>query len=82
MTCKDICIHHRAQKRSNRLSRYLNGQKRCQVCQLYLKWDGTRCPCCSTKLRINPRGLKYKTKMSVQIGNLKGKQPSLFLNPI
>lgn len=60
MVCKDICIHYRAQKPIDRLSRYLDGQKRCQVCQIYLKWDGLCCPCCSTKLRTNPRVRKHR----------------------
>jgi hypothetical protein len=66
MTCKGICVHHQAQKPTNGLSRYLDGQKRCQVCQLYIKWDGIWCPCCSTKLRLSPRGRRYREKISLQ----------------
>ena len=36
------------------------GQKRCQVCEIYLEWQGTWCPCCGYRLRIRPRNGKYK----------------------
>jgi hypothetical protein len=36
------------------------GQKRCQVCEIYLDWQGTWCPCCGYRLRIRPRNGKYK----------------------
>lgn len=43
--------------------RYKYGQKRCQVCDLFIKWTGVRCPCCGYKLRTNPRNKKYKQKL-------------------
>ena len=41
------------------MSRYALGQKRCQVCQVWLDYDGMRCPCCSNKLRCKPRKDKF-----------------------
>ena len=41
-------------------NRYLIGQKRCQVCQIFINWRGIYCPCCGYKLRINPRNSKFK----------------------
>ena len=38
MTCKGICIRHKAHK-PYRSGRYANGQKRCQICELFIKWD-------------------------------------------
>jgi len=58
VTCKGICESHRAQRpmpiKLGR-SRYAIGQKRCQVCAIWMEWDGIRCPCCSAKLRCHPR---------------------------
>jgi hypothetical protein len=62
MTCKGICIRHKAQKPLG-TGRYAIGQKRCQICELYLKWDGFWCPCCGYRLRTRPRNLKYKAKL-------------------
>ncbi len=63
MTCKGICIKHRAQKPPPAISRYATGQKRCQVCELFIKWEGIFCPCCGCRLRTRPRNLKYKANL-------------------
>jgi len=49
MTCKGICIRHKAQKPPG-TGRYSTGQKRCQVCEIFLRWDGLWCPCCGYRL--------------------------------
>jgi hypothetical protein len=36
-------------------SRYIVGQKRYQVCQLFLFYEGIYCPCCNFRLRLKPR---------------------------
>ncbi|HEY3094695.1 MAG TPA: hypothetical protein VGJ42_02935, partial [Nitrososphaera sp.] len=43
--------------------RYASGQKRCQICEIFIKWDGLWCPCCGYRLRTKPRNLKYKAKL-------------------
>ena len=60
MTCKGICIRHKA------VGRYINGHKRCQICNLFIKWDGFFCPCCSCRLRVGPRNIKDKAKLRKQ----------------
>ena len=62
MTCKGICIRHRALKPQG-TGRYADGQKRCQVCQVFLKWENFWCPCCGYRLRTRPRNVKYKSKL-------------------
>jgi hypothetical protein len=62
MTCKGICIRHKAQKPVGS-GRYSMGQKRCQICEIFIKWDGLWCPCCGYRLRTKPRNLKYKAKL-------------------
>ena len=44
MVCKGICIRHKALKPVGD-GRYAKGQKRCQVCEIFLNWDGLWCPC-------------------------------------
>jgi hypothetical protein len=62
MVCKGICVRHKALKPIG-VGRYFMGQKRCQVCETFLKWDGLTCPCCGYKLRTRPRNLKYKARL-------------------
>ena len=62
MTCRGICIRHRALKPQG-TGRYADGQKRCQVCQVFLKWENFWCPCCGYRLRTRPRNVKYKSKL-------------------
>ena len=59
MVCKGICSGHKANRPSNG-QRYLIGQKRCQVCQIFINWEGVFCPCCGYKLRVTPRNRKFK----------------------
>ena len=60
MTCKGICICHKAS------GRYATGHKRCQTCDLFIKWDGVFCPCCGSRLRIGPRNTTNKAKLRKQ----------------
>jgi len=59
MTCKKICITHKAIKPTG-IGRYISGQKRCYSCEVFIKYDGVYCPCCGCKLRTHPRNKKYK----------------------
>jgi hypothetical protein len=62
MTCKGICIRHKAQK-PVRSGRYATGQKRCQVCEIFIRWDGMWCPCCGYRVRTRPRSSKFKQRL-------------------
>jgi len=68
MSCKNICSRYRATrpnstKNFGSYSRYGNGQKRCQVCEIFIKWEGLRCPCCQTSLRTRPRPRRCRDKL-------------------
>ena len=63
MTCKGICIRHRAEKPLGHFGRYATGQKRCQVCAIYMRWDGIWCPCCGCRVRTKSRNSKFKQKL-------------------
>ena len=45
MVCKGICHRYKA-KWMTQTARYGNGQKRCNICELFMSWDGSFCPCC------------------------------------
>ncbi|NOJ27744.1 MAG: hypothetical protein DA330_07025 [Nitrososphaera sp.] len=52
MVCKGKCINYKT------VSRYAGGSKRCQICDTFIKWNGTRCPCCRFALRNKARTTK------------------------
>jgi hypothetical protein len=60
MPCKGICIRYGAS------NNYSNGQKRCNVCEQFIKWNGLYCPCCGHKLRTRPRDPKLNKKLREQ----------------
>ncbi|KEQ56298.1 hypothetical protein SCCGRSA3_01876 [Marine Group I thaumarchaeote SCGC RSA3] len=53
--CKGICVRFRATGYVGK-HRYEKGQKRCPVCEIFMTYPEVRCPCCSIKLRVTPRG--------------------------
>lgn len=62
MVCRGICQKYRATGDIGS-GRYFQGQKRCQMCEIFLKWDGLFCPCCNCQLRSKPRSLNAKKKL-------------------
>ena len=60
MTCKGRCRPYRAPKPANNSGRYASGQKRCQICDLFMLYGGLWCPCCGYRLRTKPRNSNYK----------------------
>jgi DNA-directed RNA polymerase subunit RPC12/RpoP len=55
-------IRHKAQKPTG-IGRYVIGQKRCQICEIFIKWDGLWCPRCGYRLCTKPRNLRYKERL-------------------
>ena len=66
MTCNGICTRYKAQKPVG-TGRYASGQRRCQICEIFIKWEGLWCPCCGYRLRTKPRNLKYKAKLRARV---------------
>jgi hypothetical protein len=60
MPCNGLCIRDKASRG------YANGHKRCNHCDLFVKWEGLWCPCCGYRLRTKPRHSKFKTKLREQ----------------
>lgn len=65
MTCKGICTQYIAKFRPS-LYRYSDGQKRCQICSLFVNWEGVFCPCCNTKLRSKPRNTRSRRLQKIR----------------
>ncbi|KAF6243169.1 hypothetical protein C6988_04760 [Nitrosopumilus sp. b1] len=63
--CKGFCEDYQAEKTMLRL-KYAEGQKRCTLCALFIKYDGDRCPCCRSKLRTKPRNSSKPKKVVYQ----------------
>ena len=59
MVCKGICPQHKA-KRVHGINRYIQGQKMCSICDIFVWWDGKHCPCCNFVLRTRPRNTKNR----------------------
>jgi hypothetical protein len=68
MVCKGICSRHRAIKPKSG-QRYTLGQKHCNVCQIFINWQGVWCPCCGYRLRNKPRNGKFKDMMMMSNNN-------------
>jgi len=69
--CKGICILQFKGKMKQGGIRYLDGFKRCVVCDTWIKWDGFHCPCCGYRIRSLPHNMKrkniFKQKLAIQI---------------
>ena len=67
MYCKGICTRYKATKKGSKFTMgfYGLGFKRCQICELFIDWEGKRCPCCSYKLRTKPRNMTTKNKLRI-----------------
>jgi len=64
--CRGICQRSRVKKPVARISRYLLGQKLCNICETFMLHPGVRCPCCGCKLRTNPRSGKLRRALQKQ----------------
>jgi len=70
MPCKNICVNFKNVKTVTG-SPYLEGEKWCAACCIFIEWEGIHCPCCTRKLRVNPRSKKrswcYATLRSIRL---------------
>jgi hypothetical protein len=68
MTCIGICNRYKALRPTGKDgARYISGQKRCQVCEIFMNCDGLYCPCCRHRLRTKPRLGEARTKLRLAI---------------
>lgn len=57
--CNGECKQFEA-KKPHEGPRYGQGQKRCQMCDTWINFEGIRCPCCNYRLRSRSRLAKCK----------------------
>jgi hypothetical protein len=62
MSCRNICIDYRV-KKSYHSSYYEDGLKRCTQCEVFIRWNSTRCPYCGVSLRIKSHDAKVRKKL-------------------
>ena len=75
MPCYGICIRHKGSRG------YATGNKRCNRCDLFIKWEGLWCPCCGYKLRTRPRLSKFKAKLREQTQIAEDKEAKNTISP-
>jgi len=63
--CNGKCKGFVVKMPNNGGGRYANGQKRCNVCDKYIIWEGICCPCCGEKLRSRTRQGNLRDKFLV-----------------
>jgi len=59
--CKRDCLKYKANMK-NTIKRYRKGVKRCGSCNIFIQFNGIRCPCCNDRLRQKPKNNKKKYK--------------------
>ncbi|WP_316505920.1 hypothetical protein [Nitrosopumilus sp.] len=73
INCGGICHRYKAKKIHN-VGRYISGQKRCNLCGIFIYWEGLFCPCCGYRLRMGPRNGKYKEKFLMLMAQRRDKK--------
>ena len=63
MNCKKICLKYASKHSPRDGGRYQAGDKRCSSCEIFITWDGGRCPCCGCALRGKPRNSKSRERI-------------------
>ena len=49
--------------------RYSAGQRRCVICEMFIKWDGLLCPCCGGRLRAKLRNTVDRERTAMDLSN-------------
>jgi hypothetical protein len=65
LSCKGHCNRFES-KKGGKYSLYAQNFKRCSECDIYIKYDGNRCPCCNYPLR-NKRRSTTTNKLSLDL---------------
>ena len=61
--CNRTCKQFEAKKPIEG-TRYGQGQKRCQMCETWVKYEGNWCPCCHYRLRSKSRLARCKPQVA------------------
>jgi|TARA_R110000787_G_scaffold70884_3_gene157748 hypothetical protein len=64
MICRDIiCKAEQYQPKKKVRGAASQGYRRCSVCEIFLKYDGIYCPCCSNRMRVTPNNNKARQRV-------------------
>ncbi len=59
-SCKNICKRYKVKGSGSGNPHYFLGHKRCGTCEIFIEFDGIRCPCCKRQLKVKPRSRRSK----------------------
>ena len=83
MTYKGICNQDKAPRPAGGSGRYSAGQRRCVICEMFIKWDRLLCPCCGCRLRAKPRNTVDRRRTAMDLSNASFNNKSqLLLGPL
>ncbi len=58
--CNGICLQYEVTKTKN--GWYVEGVKRCHTCEIFIKWNNIKCPCCKGRLSGRPKRTSKNVK--------------------
>lgn len=60
--CRNFCHFMKSEKQ-----RYVEGNKRCNMCGIFIKTDKVRCECCGNVLSVKSRTVPYNRKYRMKL---------------
>jgi len=60
--CIGICTRYKSKPR------FVDGNKKCTKCGIFIKWDGLYCPCCKQLLSAIPNSARYRRALRERKG--------------
>lgn len=60
--CKKFC------KRLRGKGGYAGGNKKCRICNIFMKVEGYFCPCCGYRLKSKPRNSRSRKRLAERTG--------------
>lgn len=52
--CNGVCNRYKAFKKSGK-DWFKPGVKRCNMCEIFIEFEGNVCPCCNSRLSTRPK---------------------------
>ena len=65
--CDVIDFKEKYNTRKSHKNSYRLGYKRCRICDMYIKHNDNRCPCCRSLLATNPKNNKTRREKLEQL---------------
>ncbi len=69
MGCVNLCQNSKFLGKYKTRRRYqFDNTKRCTKCDIFIRWDGVRCPCCNNILSSRPRESRNRMVQQIKRG--------------